>query len=154
MRFTSDKTRRAAEDFKEAILQLQERHDITDKELSAILGVSIMTISRWENQMDECHLPAFTLGVFPRIKKYEDFVIALLRLLAAKYEHDVVRDPKAGDLNGRLDDEIMESVKELGKLSEYAILGHDHAKELMVHAEALIQLGYRMKAEIESKVKK
>ena len=153
MRFANDHIRRSAEDFKELILQLEEECGITDKELSSVFGVSMMTISRWENQLDESNMPAFVLGAFPKEKKYQDFALGFLKILASRYDHILIRNIETRELNGNLTDEVMESVRELGAISAHATIERDHAKELTRHAEKLIQEGFRMIAEIKRKTR-
>ena len=154
MQFSNTNIQRGSEDFKEKSIQLMEHHHIADKELSALFGVSAMTIHRWKSSFDECNLPAFILRFLNfKEQKYIDFAISIIRYLAEEYNYNLVQCFKSGRLNGTLHDEIIESIRELGEISKCETINAAEALSLRYHAEKLIQAGYTMLAEIKAKVK-
>ena len=156
MKYTNDRTIREAESFKDELVRLMERHGMTDKDLASVFGVSCETVGRWKHYNDECQMPAFALRMFSQNNKSKEFQVqsALLRYLLAPYNLDVLGKPAVGELDGDLTNEIRQIAVEVGPLAE----GHDlktlRLGELAKHARRLIEIGYTIEAELESKVKR
>ena len=151
MKFSSADVLRAAEDFKGILLQLQDHHKITDTRLAARFGLSSQTISRWKDPSDECNFPAFGLRLF-LAPDLNPLALGLLRYLLEPYRCDCVEIVGPGKLNGSINDEILESVTELGALASHRSIRPDTALHLLSHADRLIRHGYTMKAEIRARM--
>ena len=155
MKFLSTTALRESEDFKELFVQMMELHEITDKELASVFGVSVQTVGRWKNPLDETNLPAFTLHMFKaHEEKYKSFAVDLLNHFCDTYDRSIIPNIQSINLNGTLTDEIIQGATYLGELAKHAKLTGEEALRSRAIAEKFIQVGFAMKAEILEKVKR
>lgn len=151
MTFTNETTVRAAEDFKEQLHLLMERHGVRDKEVAAILGVSNMCISRWKNETEESNLPAFALRMLLKSGNYSALARDLLNYVVGDKKYMVVRRLHGQELNGSLHEELLLGMESLGELAKNEDI--DPAKIALIrqYANAFLEAGYAMIDEIETK---
>lgn len=118
MHFFDPKTSRLAEDFKACVLASMGDNKLTQQMLADAIGVDQATISRWFSYGGDLHFPACLTPMFSS-DALRVLALDILRFQAQPLGFMVADSlGSVGEVNGSLDDELLEIGRLEGKMIE------------------------------------
>jgi len=124
---------------------------LVQKQLADELGVDQSTISRWFSFDGESDFPASLTPVLAQRPQLKPLAIAILEFQADRMGYDLIKRVKHAELDGHLDDEMLEIVKHLGRVvEEFKTSGPGGYKKCRARIDAIIDAATRAKEELNS----
>jgi hypothetical protein len=149
MHYFDQRVIRIAQDFKTAAWDSVHDHRITQEDIASSLGIDQGTVSRQMSPGSDLHLPAFSIAALgdERVKPLQHDIMVFLAKMSG---HVVtVRPVVAGDLNGRLDDEVMDLAGCVGRIADGVRNGKVDRKKAVREFDRIRIAIARAEAELE-----
>lgn len=149
MHYFDQRVTRIAQDFKTAVWESIHDHHITQEDIAASIGIDQGTVSRQMSPGSDLHLPAFSIAAL-NDEKVKPLQHDIMIFLAGRTNHIVtVRPAVAGDLNGRLDDEVMDLAGCVGRIADGVRNGAVDRKKAVKELDRIRLAVARAEAELE-----
>ncbi len=113
MKMKSERIQRLANDFKQACIEAYHDSPFNQQAVADSCETTQESVSRWFSYTSDQHLPAFLISFLPK-----EIAVPILKFLANKFEYVLVARKPEMELDGRIEDELLEIDRLQGKIIE------------------------------------
>lgn len=137
--------KREEERFREAAVEARRKSKIPEKALADVNNINPSQVSRWFSYTGNQQFPAFRLAFNP-----PQIAIPILKYLALRHDHVLVKRTGEDKLDGSISDEVFQLAAEVGKLAEDAKDGRVDKKLALELFQEIINVANKGLAEVQA----